>query len=100
MAGDTVVAGHIGLRSTTTLAWWFPVYDPAYAAYSPGLLLCIELARAMAEQGLTVLDLGKGDEPYKERLSNTHIPLLRGTRWRRAASWRDWSGRGAGRATG
>lgn len=79
LAGDTVVAGHIGLRSTTTLAWWFPVYDPAYAAYSPGLLLCMELARAMAEQGLTVLDLGKGDEPYKERLSNTHIPLLRGS---------------------
>jgi CelD/BcsL family acetyltransferase involved in cellulose biosynthesis len=79
MAGDTVVAGHLGLRSTTTLAWWFPAYDPAYGAYSPGLVLCVELARAMAERGLTMLDLGKGDEQYKERLSNAHVELLRGS---------------------
>jgi CelD/BcsL family acetyltransferase involved in cellulose biosynthesis len=79
LAGDKVVAGHLGLRSTTTLAWWFPVYDTAYAAYSPGLVLCVELIRAMTEQGLTMLDLGKGDELYKERLSNTHIALLRGS---------------------
>jgi len=79
LAGDKVVAGHLGLRSRTTLAWWFPVYDTAYAAYSPGLVLCVELARAMTEEGLTLLDLGKGDELYKERLSNTEIALLQGS---------------------
>lgn len=79
VAGDTVVAAHLGLRSPTTLAWWFPVYDPAYAAYSPGLVLCVELARAMAGEGLTLLDLGKGDEPYKARLANTVLGLLRGS---------------------
>jgi CelD/BcsL family acetyltransferase involved in cellulose biosynthesis len=79
LAGDKVVAGHLGLRSTTTLAWWFPVYDTAYAAYSPGLVLCLELVRAMTGQGPTMLDLGKGDERYKERLSNTYIALLRGS---------------------
>jgi CelD/BcsL family acetyltransferase involved in cellulose biosynthesis len=26
-----------------------------------------------------MLDLGKGDEPYKERLGNTEVALLRGT---------------------
>ena len=79
MAGDTMVAGHLGLRSTSTLAWWFPAYDPEFSAYSPGLILALELARAMPAAGLSLLDLGKGDEPYKERLQNLRIPLLRGS---------------------
>ena len=95
LAGDRIVAAHLGLRSATTLAWWFPVYDPAYARYSPGLVLCLELVRAMADEGLTLLDLGKGDEAYKDRLGNTHIDLLRGAvardrlgaRVHRARSW-------------
>ncbi len=78
-AGDTVVAAHFGLRSRSTVAWWFPVYDPAFAAYSPGLVFVLDLARAMAERDLTLLDLGKGDESYKDRLSNTRVPLLRGS---------------------
>jgi CelD/BcsL family acetyltransferase involved in cellulose biosynthesis len=78
LAGDAVVAGHLGLRSASTLAWWFPVYSPDFSPYSPGLVLLLELARAMAAEGLSILDLGKGDEPYKERLSNHEIPLLRG----------------------
>jgi CelD/BcsL family acetyltransferase involved in cellulose biosynthesis len=78
LAGDTVVAGHLGLRSTSTLAWWFPAYNPDFGQYSPGLIMLLELARAMPDAGLSLLDLGKGDEPYKERLSNREIPLLRG----------------------
>jgi CelD/BcsL family acetyltransferase involved in cellulose biosynthesis len=78
-AGDSLVAAHLGLRSRHTLAWWFPVYDPAFAAYSPGLILCLDLARAMAAEQLSLLDLGKGDESYKDRLSNTTLHLLNGT---------------------
>jgi CelD/BcsL family acetyltransferase involved in cellulose biosynthesis len=78
LAGDTVVAGHLGLRAASTLAWWFPAYDPRFSAYSPGLVLLLELVRAMPDAGLSLLDLGKGDEAYKERLSNRQIPLLRG----------------------
>ena len=78
LAGDTLVAGHLGLRSGATLAWWFPVYNPRFSQYSPGLVMLLELARAMPADGLSLLDLGKGDEPYKERLSNCEIPLLRG----------------------
>jgi CelD/BcsL family acetyltransferase involved in cellulose biosynthesis len=79
MAGDRLVAGHLGLRSGSTLAWWFPAYGPEFSAYSPGLILTLELARAMPAAGLSLLDLGKGDEPYKDRLQNLRIPLLRGS---------------------
>ena len=78
-AGDSLVAAHLGLRSRHTLAWWFPVYDPAFSAYSPGLILCLDLARAMAAERLSLLDLGKGDESYKDRLSNKSLRLLNGT---------------------
>jgi CelD/BcsL family acetyltransferase involved in cellulose biosynthesis len=78
LAGDTVVAGHLGLRSESTLAWWFPAYDPDFSQYSPGLVMLLELARAIPPEGLSLLDLGKGDELYKERLRNREIPLLRG----------------------
>jgi CelD/BcsL family acetyltransferase involved in cellulose biosynthesis len=77
-AGDDVVAAHLGLRSAATLAWWFPVYDTRFHRYSPGLILCLEILRAMPSQGLRTLDLGKGDEPYKQRLANAEIPLLTG----------------------
>ena len=95
MAGDTVVAGHLGLRSASTLAWWFPAYAPEFSAYSPGLILTLELARAMPAAGLSLLDLGKGDEPYKDRLQNLRIPLLRGSAatseaFARLTSARDW----------
>jgi CelD/BcsL family acetyltransferase involved in cellulose biosynthesis len=79
LAGDAVVAGHLGLCSSSTLAWWFPAYHPDFGQYSPGLILLLELARALPAAGLSLLDLGKGDEPYKERLSNREIPLLRGS---------------------
>lgn len=79
-AGDSLVAAHFGLRSRSTLAWWFPAYDPAFAAYSPGLVLCLDLARVMSdEKNLTLLDLGKGDEHYKDRLSNARVHLLNGS---------------------
>jgi CelD/BcsL family acetyltransferase involved in cellulose biosynthesis len=65
LAGEKLVAAHFGLRSRRTLAWWFPVYESAFAAYSPGTILCLELARALGEQRLSLIDLGKGDEDYK-----------------------------------
>jgi len=78
-AGDSVVAAHLGLASRRTLAWWFPVYDPTYAEFSPGLVMLVDLARTMGDHGLSVLDLGKGSEPYKDRLSNTAIEVLSGS---------------------
>jgi CelD/BcsL family acetyltransferase involved in cellulose biosynthesis len=96
-AGDSVVAAHLGLGSRSTVAWWFPVYQPAYARYSPGLILCLDLARAMGEEQFTILDLGKGDEAYKSRLANQAIRLLAGaTAPRPLALWADTARRWPG----
>ncbi len=78
LAGGQVVAGHFGVRTRTTVAWWFPTYDTALGRYSPGMIVLLELARAAATSDIMTIDLGRGDEPYKETLSNTAIPLLAG----------------------
>jgi CelD/BcsL family acetyltransferase involved in cellulose biosynthesis len=77
-AGDTLVAAHMGMRSATTWHWWFPVYDHAFSKHSPGALLLMQVAQAAADQGHTLLDLGKGDDAYKNHFADGGLPLVEG----------------------
>jgi CelD/BcsL family acetyltransferase involved in cellulose biosynthesis len=61
-----LVAAHLGLRSESIWHWWFPSYDGAFGAYSPGLLLLWKMAEAAPSLGLRAIDLGKGDARYKQ----------------------------------
>ena len=65
-----VVAAHFGLRSASSLCCWFPAYDIALAKYSPGLSLHLKMAEQAAAAGIQYLDLGKGEEDYKQSLKN------------------------------
>ncbi len=73
-----LVAGHIGMRSVTHLHYWFPVYDPEFAKFSSGIILLLRLAETLAAQGVTTIDLGKGESPYKQRLMTGHVELGEG----------------------
>ncbi|WP_149182509.1 GNAT family N-acetyltransferase [Streptomyces sp. TRM49041] len=77
-AGERPVACHFGLRSRHVLQYWFPAYDPEAAPYSPGLLLLTRLAEAAAGEGIGLIDLGKGSEPYKEQLKTGDIGVTEG----------------------
>jgi CelD/BcsL family acetyltransferase involved in cellulose biosynthesis/peptidoglycan/xylan/chitin deacetylase (PgdA/CDA1 family)/ubiquinone/menaquinone biosynthesis C-methylase UbiE len=77
-AGDTLVAAHFGLRTDKTLHWWFPVYEPRLAHYSPGLLLLLSIAEQAAQLGIRTIDLGKGAERYKRRFANRSNEVLQG----------------------
>jgi CelD/BcsL family acetyltransferase involved in cellulose biosynthesis len=79
MAGDHLVAAHFGLCANGTLAGWFPSYDPAFAAFSPGSMLFFRLTQVLPDLGVRMFDLGKGDEPYKDRLCNSRLDLLAGS---------------------
>lgn len=104
-AGDTLVAAHLGMRSPGVWHWWFPVYEQALAPYSPGGLLLLNVAQAAAAQGHAMLDLGKGEDPYKHSFADASLPLAEGwvhrpalstawlatrgkiRQWTQAASW-------------
>jgi CelD/BcsL family acetyltransferase involved in cellulose biosynthesis len=74
-AGDTLVAGHLGLRSGPILHSWFPAFDTRFAKYSPGLVLFLEIAEAAQSHGVRLFDLGKGAEPYKLLFANSAIEV-------------------------
>lgn len=66
VAGDTAVAAALLLAGGGGRVWYYLcTYDPTYAAYGPGVMLLTECVRYCHGRGLAVLDLGRGDEPYK-----------------------------------
>ena len=96
---DRLAAVHLGMRSTRVLHYWFPAYDRELGKYSPGMILLLKLAQAAAERGMTRLDLGKGDEEYKQSLASGNTLVAEGavdsrplskslrTGWRSARDW-------------
>lgn len=69
-AGDDLVAGHFGMLNADILHYWFPAYDFKFHKYSPGTQLILEVAKSAAEQGITKIDFGYGDDPYKAKFCN------------------------------
>lgn len=76
---DRLIAAHMGIRSRDAWHYWFPAYDPTLARYSPGLVLLVEMAKHAEPLGVGVIDLGLGEEPYKDRLMSGAFPLARGS---------------------
>ena len=86
-AGGELVAVHFGLRRQTTLYCWFPAYSVQHARLSPGIELFLRMADCAPDKNVTLLDLGIGNEPYKQKLSNEAYSVVGGTLdlipWRR-----------------
>ena len=77
-AGDRLVAAQLGLRSASTWHWWIPSYDRELAAYSPGLVLLLEMLAHAPRAGVALLDFGTGPEGFKRRFCTALLPLVRG----------------------
>lgn len=77
-AGDRLVAVEFSLRSETTLAGWFPAYDPELSRYSPGSIRTLRTVEAAGLAGLQLYDLGKGEEEYKLRLKTGDLRVCEG----------------------
>jgi CelD/BcsL family acetyltransferase involved in cellulose biosynthesis len=82
-ANGRPIAAHFGLRTERILACWFPAYDPAYAKYSPGLVLHLRMAEAAAADGIEYLDLGRGRKEYKDSLKTRDLHVSEGWVMRR-----------------
>jgi CelD/BcsL family acetyltransferase involved in cellulose biosynthesis len=77
-AGGEPIAAHFGLRSETVLCSWFPAFNLKFARYRPGLLLFRKLAEASAGCGIRYIDLGKGQEQYKQDFKNGDVAVAEG----------------------
>ncbi|MBI3547909.1 MAG: GNAT family N-acetyltransferase [Elusimicrobia bacterium] len=78
-AGDTLVAAHFGMRSAEVWHYWFPAYDANFGKYSPGLILLLRMAESAAGLGLRYVDLGKGDDAYKEIMASGVVDVATGS---------------------
>jgi len=77
-ADETLVAGHFGLQADHVLAAWFPAYNTRFSSQSPGLINYMRMAEKAAAQGVHLINLGKGTEPYKETLKNRYLFVAEG----------------------
>lgn len=77
-AGDNMVACHFGLQASHTLHYWFPVYETTYSDYGPGLIMLMRLAEQGCQNGIELIDLGRGVQPYKMRFCTGSVDLGEG----------------------
>lgn len=103
-AGETLVAGHFGVRQGAVFHPWIASANPDFASASPGQLFLAHTIRAMPQMGLTVYDLGPGHDHYKRPYASVRrelgvgLVLAQGARGRVAgAGEAAWSAIGLGR---
>jgi CelD/BcsL family acetyltransferase involved in cellulose biosynthesis len=77
-AGEKLISIYFGMRTGTTLHSWFLVYDLEQAYYQPGLILLKNLAESACQDGLNVIDLGRGTQDYKMRFNTQVVELGEG----------------------
>lgn len=77
-AGDSLVAVHLGLRSSRVWHLWLLAYSREHAALSPGNLLLLKMAEHAASIGMDKIDFGKGEARYKTQLANGSTTLSEG----------------------
>jgi CelD/BcsL family acetyltransferase involved in cellulose biosynthesis len=83
-AGGKIIARHLGLMSGGVLSYWFPVYEPAARAVSPGRLLLWQIIEAATREGITLIDRGEGDSRAKQDFS-TGVQRFGKAYWYRGA---------------
>ncbi len=69
-AGGKLTAIEYSLHAGGRYHFWFPVYEPALARCSPGILLSMETMRLASDAGYRVFDFGFGGEGYKKYFCN------------------------------
>ena len=78
-SGDRLIAAQFGLRTDKTLCWGFNTYDHELRNRAPGLILLLKAAERVASEGITKIDFGRGDEPYKLTFATGATPLCEGS---------------------
>ncbi len=85
-AGDKLVAAELGLTSGARHHLWFPIYDPAYAKYSPGGLMTLDTLEAASARGVTRVDFGVDADAYKHDFADPAEVVFEGLIERRRGS--------------
>jgi CelD/BcsL family acetyltransferase involved in cellulose biosynthesis len=78
MAGNQLVAVHLGMICHRRMAAWFPAFNPDFGQYSPGLLLLLQLVRNCEHWNVDRIDFGSGEFYFKDRFKTGESTMLEG----------------------
>jgi CelD/BcsL family acetyltransferase involved in cellulose biosynthesis len=77
-AGETLISTQFDIRFNHVLAGWITAYNRSFSRQSPGLIHHLRKAEETAALGVHLIDLGKGTEPYKQKLKNHELFVAEG----------------------
>ena len=69
------IAIHYGFRSFDYLHGIFFAFNREYSRYSPGMALVLQLVKQAHGCGINRIDMGKGDERYKQMWKSDATPI-------------------------
>ncbi|HZZ34314.1 MAG TPA: GNAT family N-acetyltransferase [Caulobacteraceae bacterium] len=76
--GDRLAAAHFHLRGRSTIHAWMGAHNPGLARYEPEKLLTHAILKWMDDTPFRRLDLGPGDDPFRDALANRAQTTLQG----------------------
>lgn len=74
--GDDVVAASINIVDGPRVHGFFATYNPKFNRASPGILLLAALIRWAFDNGITDINIGRGEDNYKLAFANGRARLL------------------------
>jgi CelD/BcsL family acetyltransferase involved in cellulose biosynthesis len=77
-AGETLVAGHFGIRQGDFFHPWIASTNEDLAPYSPGQVYFLRTIAAMPDLGLRIYDLGPSHDHYKRPFCLDEVEIVRG----------------------
>jgi CelD/BcsL family acetyltransferase involved in cellulose biosynthesis len=80
-AGEEPFAVALWLTSAHGLAAWFASYNSDFRRSSPGTMILLAAAEEAINRGITLIDLGGGQDSYKHRLANGSYQVAGGAVW-------------------
>lgn len=87
-AGGELTSADFGIRRDRILAGWFTAYDARFGTFSPGTIGLLRMLEQLPGLGITVYSMGRGDEPYKQKLKTGDLTVAAGMAARSQAAWR------------
>ena len=80
LAGDEPVAWNYGFQFAGSWFYYQPTFDARWRQFSPGFCLLTKMVeQACDHPDIHLLDLGLGEEGYKDRFANTYRQTLHAT---------------------
>lgn len=70
------IAAHLGTHFAGRYLWYKPAFSLDWSKHSPGMVLLREGAQQARLEGAAELDMGLGEEGYKERLATHHREVV------------------------